>query len=197
MVIGGGNSATEESLYLAKITQQVILLVRGNKLKASQILIEKVFSQPNIILRYNSEVTEFKGAGGKLNTVSVSNKHTGVIEDLHPAGVLFLSVKPRILVSLKTQEFRPIHGALSSQGMIWFTIAHHHPVSNLEIHSIWKPVFQGFFCWRCSYGQHQTGSRGSRGGSHRRSAYSRLSKNSLTTEKKSGLPGRQFSALFL
>lgn len=57
-VVGGGNSALEEGLYLSKLCKKVTILNRGDKLKASDILIEKVKQVENIEILYNSSVTK-------------------------------------------------------------------------------------------------------------------------------------------
>ncbi|OIO91674.1 MAG: hypothetical protein AUK03_10760 [Anaerolineae bacterium CG2_30_64_16] len=69
-VIGGGNSAAEESLFLVSLAEKVTLLVRGDQLKASQVIQEKVLRHPKIEVRFNTEVVRFDGAGGKLKAVT-------------------------------------------------------------------------------------------------------------------------------
>ncbi len=86
-VIGGGNSATEESLFLTKFVERVTLLARGDRLKASQILQEKALAHPKIDVHFHTEAIEFHGAGGKLKSVTIRNRQTGETEEIHPAGV--------------------------------------------------------------------------------------------------------------
>jgi thioredoxin reductase (NADPH) len=86
-VIGGGNSATEESLFLLKFVERVTLLVRGGQFKASQILQEKVLAHPKIDVQFHTEAVEFHGEGGKLKSVTIRNRQTDVTEEIHPAGV--------------------------------------------------------------------------------------------------------------
>jgi thioredoxin reductase (NADPH) len=94
-VIGGGNSATEESLFLLKFVDRVTMLVRGDAFKASQILQEEVMSEPQIDVRFHTEVVQFQGAGGKLNSITVRNNQTDVTEDINPAGVfVFIGLTP-------------------------------------------------------------------------------------------------------
>lgn len=95
IVIGGGNSAGEESLFLARFVEKVTILVRGAELTASQIVIDKVLENPKIEVRYNSEVLEFQGEGGKLSTVTVQNRQTGATEKLTPKGAfVFIGLSP-------------------------------------------------------------------------------------------------------
>lgn len=94
-VIGGGNSATEESLFLVKFAKEVTMLVRGDHLTASQVLIDNVTTHPKINIRFNTEVVAFSGKRGKLDTVTVKNNKTGEVEDIHPTGVfVFIGQTP-------------------------------------------------------------------------------------------------------
>jgi thioredoxin reductase (NADPH) len=94
-VIGGGNSAAEESLFLVKFVEKVTLLVRGDELTASQVIQEKTLEHPQIDVRFNTEVTNFSGAGGKLKAVEVKDRKTGAVETLQPAGVfVFIGLTP-------------------------------------------------------------------------------------------------------
>ncbi len=95
VVIGGGNSATEESLFLVKFVEHVTLLVRGGELTASQILQDNVLAHPKIDVRYHTSAVEFDGAGGKLKAVTVKNNQTGETEAIHSAGVfVFIGLTP-------------------------------------------------------------------------------------------------------
>jgi thioredoxin reductase (NADPH) len=94
-VIGGGNSAAEESLLLVRYVDRVTLLVRGDRLTASQILTEKVLSHPQIDVRFHSEVVSFQGKGGKLSSVMIKDNRTEVEEEIRPAGAfVFIGQDP-------------------------------------------------------------------------------------------------------
>lgn len=95
LVIGGGNSAAEESLFLAEYVDKVTILVRGNELKASQIIQDKVFAHPKIELKFNWEVEAFRGKSAKLTEVAARNNLTGQQDILTPSGVfVFIGLKP-------------------------------------------------------------------------------------------------------
>src|SRR5512147_610963 len=68
-VVGGGNSAVEESLFLAKFADQVTLLIRGGELKGSQVIREKILRHPQVGIRFHTEAVEFRGHKGKLTGV--------------------------------------------------------------------------------------------------------------------------------
>lgn len=94
-VVGGGNSAAEESLFLANLAQHVTLLVRGEQLKASQVIQEQVLRRPEITVRFNTEVVRFDGSGGKLRSVTIRDTRAGYTEVIQPAGVfVFIGLTP-------------------------------------------------------------------------------------------------------
>jgi thioredoxin reductase (NADPH) len=102
-VIGGGNSAAEESLFLVKFVEKVTMLVRGGKLSASQVIQEKVLNHPQIEVRFNTEVTKFSGKGGKLKAVEIKDRNSGIAETLHPAGVfVFIGLTPNTSILNRT-----------------------------------------------------------------------------------------------
>jgi thioredoxin reductase (NADPH) len=94
-VVGGGNSATEEGLFLLRFAERVTLLVRGGELNASQVLVNKIMEHDEIEVRFHTEVTEFSGAGGKLGQVKIRNNETEESEVIDPAGVfVFIGQMP-------------------------------------------------------------------------------------------------------
>ena len=96
VVVGGGNSAVEEGLHLTNFAEKVTLLVRGDRLTASRIAIEKV-NEPDsrVEVRYNTTVTALEGQDSKLKSVRVCNQLTGEEQDLHPAAAfIFIGQLP-------------------------------------------------------------------------------------------------------
>ncbi|NOW44588.1 thioredoxin reductase (NADPH) [Novosphingobium sp. SG751A] len=63
VVIGGGNTAVEEALYLTNHSQDVTLIHRRDSLRAEKILQDRLFAHPNIKVLWNKEVAEFIGDG--------------------------------------------------------------------------------------------------------------------------------------
>ena len=96
VVVGGGNSACEEGLHLTRFADRVTLLVRGDHLTASQILIDKVLSpHSNIQVRYNTLVTAFRGDQSRLKSVLTRDEITGLDEEIFPsAAFIFIGQKP-------------------------------------------------------------------------------------------------------
>ncbi|MBW2072162.1 MAG: FAD-dependent oxidoreductase [Deltaproteobacteria bacterium] len=94
-VVGGGNSATEESLLLTKFADRVVILVRRGYFKASPIIQESVLSHPKIEVRYHTEVREFLGEQSRLTGVRLRNNQTGHEENLPVDGAfIFIGLTP-------------------------------------------------------------------------------------------------------
>jgi thioredoxin reductase (NADPH) len=94
-VVGGGNSAAEESLLLIKFAKHITILVRSGQFKASQIIQEKVLAHPKISVRWHTEVKEFIGEKSKLTRLNVIDKQTEVTEELLIDGAfIFIGLEP-------------------------------------------------------------------------------------------------------
>jgi thioredoxin reductase (NADPH) len=94
-VIGGGNSATEESLLLTKFAERVSILARGAKFSASQVIQEKVLNHPKIEVRWNTTVKAFVGVNSKLNGLLLFDNREGREEQLTVDGAfIFIGQMP-------------------------------------------------------------------------------------------------------
>ena len=74
-VVGGGNSALEESLYLSKICKKITIINRSSKLRADEILIEKVKNTANIEVMYNSNIIKLKEKQDKLTNIIIKKEN--------------------------------------------------------------------------------------------------------------------------
>jgi thioredoxin reductase (NADPH) len=96
VVIGGGNSAVEEGLHLTSFANKVIMLVRGDRLTASRVAIDKV-NEPGsrVEIKYHTVVEAIEGENSKLKTLRIRNTETGGVEELHPAAAfVFIGQTP-------------------------------------------------------------------------------------------------------
>jgi thioredoxin reductase (NADPH) len=94
-VIGGGNSATEESLLLTKFAEHVSILVRKDNFKATQVIQEKVLSHPKIDVRWHTEVKEFIGKDSKLTQLKTYDSQRGAEENIPIDGAfIFIGLIP-------------------------------------------------------------------------------------------------------
>lgn len=75
-VVGSGNSALQESLYLAKLAKKVYLLHRGNKFKGDDALVENVKNTNNIEIIGGVNVEKINEENGKINSVLLDNGMT-------------------------------------------------------------------------------------------------------------------------
>jgi thioredoxin reductase (NADPH) len=75
VVVGGGNSAAQESLFLAKLAESVDILIRKDKWKASEILIKEVENNPKITVHFNTEIQSIEGEQ-LVNKIKVVNNKT-------------------------------------------------------------------------------------------------------------------------
>lgn len=92
VVIGGGNSATEESLFLTRFVDHVDLLVRGSEFTASQLLAEKVLAHDKITVHFQTSVDRFIG-NGSLERIAITKD--GAPSELEAAGAfMFIGLKP-------------------------------------------------------------------------------------------------------
>ncbi len=95
VVVGGGNSAVEESLLLTKFADKVTILVRGGEFTASQIIQENVLADPKIDVRWHTEVQSFKGKSAKLNRLHLRNNQTGEESEMPIDGAfIFIGLDP-------------------------------------------------------------------------------------------------------
>jgi thioredoxin reductase (NADPH) len=91
-VIGGGDSAMEEAIYLTKFASKVTVIHRRDTLRASKIMQDKAFANPKIEFIWDSEVAEIKDVGkGEVSSVVVRNLKTGVLHE-RPLDGVFIAI---------------------------------------------------------------------------------------------------------
>ncbi|XOZ34083.1 thioredoxin-disulfide reductase [Halomonadaceae bacterium KBTZ08] len=86
-VVGGGNTAVEEALYLSNIANNVTLVHRRDQLRAEKILQDKLFSRDNISVIWDHTLDEVLGDATGVTGARLKNKHSGETQDLDVAGV--------------------------------------------------------------------------------------------------------------
>jgi thioredoxin reductase (NADPH) len=117
-VVGGGDSAMEEALFLTKFASKVYVIHRRDTLKASKIMQQRAFDHPKIEFVWNSAVAELKG-DGQLTGVVLENTVDGSKTDLDLDG-LFIAIgnDPRVWlvenqVKLTEERFIEVDGRSS------------------------------------------------------------------------------------
>ncbi|WP_435742621.1 thioredoxin-disulfide reductase [Microbacterium sp. PMB16] len=86
VVVGGGDSAMEEALFLTRFASKVTLVHRRDEFRASKIMAQRVLDHPKIEVVWNSEVAVLNGAE-KVESVTLRDTVTGAERDLSVAGV--------------------------------------------------------------------------------------------------------------
>jgi thioredoxin reductase (NADPH) len=93
VVVGGGDTALEDALYLSRLARKVYIIHRRDKLRAQKILQQRVLESPAIEVIWNSVITEIKGAD-MVKTAVIENKKDGITRELSINGV-FIAVGQR------------------------------------------------------------------------------------------------------
>lgn len=94
-VVGGGDTALEDALYLAKITSKVYLIHRRDEFRGSRILQERVFAERNIEIIFNTVVNEILADQSGVTGVSLKDIKTGEQRQLDTEGVfIFVGFSP-------------------------------------------------------------------------------------------------------
>ena len=87
VVIGGGNAAVEEGVYLTKFAEKVYIMHRRDELRADKIIQERAFDNEKIEFIFDSVPLEIVGDSKKVNLIQYKNVKTGEIKTLNVDGV--------------------------------------------------------------------------------------------------------------
>lgn len=90
-VVGGGDTAMEEAMFLTRFASKVILMHRRDTFRASKIMAERVMNNPKIEVMWNTEVTEVLGDGKSMTGAKIKNTISGEVKELPITG-LFLAI---------------------------------------------------------------------------------------------------------
>lgn len=89
-IVGAGDTAAEEALYLSKLCSTVHMIVRKNEMRASKIMQQRVLDTPNIKIYRNSETDEVLG-DAKVNAVRIHNNQTNEKTEI-PVSAFFVAI---------------------------------------------------------------------------------------------------------
>ncbi|OHY31278.1 thioredoxin-disulfide reductase [Streptococcus parauberis] len=87
LVVGGGDSAVEEAIYLTQFAKSVTVVHRRDQLRAQKILQDRAFANEKVSFIWDSVVEEIKGSDIKVSSVAIKNVKTGQVTELEFGGV--------------------------------------------------------------------------------------------------------------
>lgn len=117
VVVGGGNSATEESLFLTTLDQTVTLVTTADRLTASAAAVDKVERSPAITVRARTTPVAFVGSAGKLTGIVVEDAN-GQRETIDaPAAFVFIGLTPNASLVVDLVETDPQGFVSADMGM--------------------------------------------------------------------------------
>ncbi|XUY25977.1 thioredoxin-disulfide reductase [Agrobacterium sp. rho-8.1] len=119
IVVGGGNSAVEEALYLSNIAKTVTVVHRRDSFRSEKILQERIFAKANVNIVWNSEIAEITGTPAKhpmppsVTGARIRNTKTGEITEMPVHGV-FVAIGHAPAVELFKDKLK-----LKPNGYMW------------------------------------------------------------------------------
>jgi thioredoxin reductase (NADPH) len=139
MVVGGGDSAMEEALYLARLGRKVQVVHRRDKLRASKIMQERAFKNPKIEFVWESEVADvFDATQGRVTAVRLRDVKTGA-EAEHPVDGLFIAIghQPNTGIFRGQLELLPNHYIKVVPGTTQTSVAGVFAAGDVQDH-VWR-----------------------------------------------------------
>ena len=116
IVVGGGNTAVEEALYLSGLAKKVTIIHRRDEFRAERILQERLFAKPNVDIIWDSELAEVTGTDGLMpsaNGAIIRNRNTGETTEM-PIDGIFIAIGHAPAVELFKDQLR-----LKPSGYLW------------------------------------------------------------------------------
>lgn len=112
IVVGGGDSAVEEGMYLTQLADQVTVLVRRNQLRAQPMMQDQAKQNDKLEFVFNTSVTAIEGDDVKVKKVKIHNNQTGADDEIAADGVfVYVGSVPM------TSPFKDL-GILNDQGYV-------------------------------------------------------------------------------
>jgi len=119
IVVGGGNSAVEEALYLSNIAKSVTVVHRRDAFRSEKILQERLFAKKNVKIEWNSEIAEITGEQlyppipAAVNAVKIRNTKTGEVS-ARPIDGIFVAIGHAPATELFASQLR-----MKPNGYLW------------------------------------------------------------------------------
>ncbi len=117
-VIGGGNTAVEEAIYLANIASKVTLVHRRDSFKAEKIMVDHLMEKVNegkIVLEFNSQLDEVLGDSSGVTGMRLRNNQTGITKEIKLTGI-FIAIGHKPNTELFVGQLELDHGYIVTRG---------------------------------------------------------------------------------
>jgi thioredoxin reductase (NADPH) len=112
VVVGGGNTAVEEALYLSNIAKHVTVVHRRDKFRSEKILQDRLFAKSNVTVLWNHEIDEVLGDVSGSTGVRVKHVETGATQVVNAPGI-FIAIGHSPNTSLFVDQLEMNHGYLN------------------------------------------------------------------------------------
>ncbi len=105
LVVGGGDAACDEAMFLAKLSNKVVLIHRRDRFRAQKSLADRVVHNDNIEIRLSHELLEISGDGKKVSKIKLLNKiNNSTYEEEFDAVFIFVGSIPQTALAEKTEK---------------------------------------------------------------------------------------------
>lgn len=95
LVIGGGDSAVEEALFLTQFASEVVIVHRRDELRAQKVIQDRAFANPKISFLWDSVVEEIKGNNMSMTGALIKNVQTEEIQEVEAGGIfIYVGLDP-------------------------------------------------------------------------------------------------------
>jgi thioredoxin reductase (NADPH) len=115
LVVGGGNTAVEEAIYLSKIVKTVTLVHRRDQLRADKILAERLFQQKNIHMEWDTVLEDILGNDQGVTGVKLKNVKTNAVKTIDVDGV-FIAIGHTPNTEIFKEQIKLTQGYIYIQG---------------------------------------------------------------------------------
>ena len=117
-VVGGGDAACDEAMFLSRLTREVIMIHRRERFRAQKALAERTLVNPNIKVRFNTVMKEIKGEGGKVSSVVLGAAQVEEVYEEGTEGVfIFTGIVPQTSLVSSIAKMDESGYVVTDQGM--------------------------------------------------------------------------------
>lgn len=141
VVIGGGDSAAEEAVYLTKYGKKVHLLVRRGKMRASKAMQDRVLNNPKITVHWHTEAVDVFGENDRLTGIKVRNSQTAVVREISAKGLFYaIGHQPNTTLLIDQLELDEVGYIQVTPGTVATSVAGVYAAGDVQDHEYRQAV---------------------------------------------------------